>query len=66
MKHKAYCLQKIGLRRGNVYENLDTKIFNWLIDETVKVKADNLGLTIASILTDVYHEEKGEENEESG
>ena len=61
MKHKAYCLQKIGLRRGNVYENLDTKIFDWLIDETVKVKADNLGLTIASILKDACYQEQGEE-----
>ena len=65
MKHRQYCLDKIGLKRGNVYEHVNTEIFEWLIDEAIKIKADSLGLTIASILTDVYHEEKGEENEES-
>ena len=65
MKHRQYCLDKIGLNSGIVYEHIDTEIFEWLIDEAIKIKADSLGLTIASILTDVYHEEKGEENEKS-
>ena len=55
-------LVKVGLKRGNVYKHIDIKTFNWLIDETIKIKADNLGTTIASILKDAYHEEKGEES----
>ncbi len=54
-------LTKVGLRRGNVYNHIDVKALNWLIDETIKIRADSLGVTIASIIKDAYHEEKGEE-----
>ena len=53
----THCLVKVGLRRGNVFNHIDSKTINWLVDETIKIKADNLGVTIASILKDAYHEE---------
>jgi|TARA_X000001382_G_C3116721_1_gene161813 hypothetical protein len=57
----THCLVKVGLRRGNVFNHIDSNTINWLVDETIKIKADNLGLTIASILKDACYQEQGEE-----
>lgn len=63
MKTNIY--QTLNLRKGNVYEHLSEEETQWLIEEAVKLDRCDLGLVIASIISDAYHEEQGEENEES-
>ena len=62
MKQNIY--QTLRVRKGNVYEQLCDDETQWLIDEAMKLNCD-IGLVIASIISDAYHEEQGEENEES-
>jgi len=47
---------KVGLKKGNVYEYLDNKTINWLIHEAIKIKSNNTGIIIASIIKDAYVE----------
>ena len=63
MKTNIY--QTLNLKKGNVYEHLSEEETQWLIEEAVKLDRCDLGLVIASIVRDAYHEEQGEENEES-
>mgnify|MGYP003135576012 CR=1 FL=1 len=63
MKTNIY--QTLHLRKGNVYKHLSDEEAQWLIDEAVRLDRCDIGLIIASIISDAYHEEKGEENEES-
>ena len=63
MKQNIY--QTLRVRKGNVYRHICDDEAQWLIDEAMKLDCD-IGLVIASIISDAYHEEKGEENEESG
>jgi len=62
---KTNIYQTLNLRKGNVYEHLSEEETQWLIEEAVKLDRCDLGLVIASIISDAYHEEQGEENEES-
>ena len=62
MKQNIY--QTLHVRKGNVYKHLCDDETQWLIDEAMKLDCD-IGLVIASIISDAYHEEQGEENEES-
>ena len=61
MKTNIY--QTLNLKKGNVYEHLSEEETQWLIEEAVKLDRCDLGLVIASIVSDAYHEEQGEENE---
>lgn len=61
MKTNIY--QVLNLKKGNVYEHLSEEETQWLIEEAVKLDRCDLGLVIASIVSDAYHEEQGEENE---
>ena len=63
MKTNIY--QVLNLKKGNVYEHLSEEETQWLIEEAVKLDRCDLGLVIASIVSDAYHDEQGEENEES-
>ena len=63
MKTNIY--QTLNLKKGNVYEHLSEEETQWLIEEAVKLDRCDLGLVIASIISDAYHEEQGEENEKS-
>ena len=62
MKQNIY--QTLRVKKGNVYKHLCDDETQWLIDEAMKLDCD-IGLVIASIISDAYHEEQGEENEES-
>ena len=54
MKQNIY--QTLRVRKGNVYEHLCDDETQWLIDEAMKLNCD-IGLVIASIIRDAYHEE---------
>jgi len=60
---KTNIYQTLNLKKGNVYEHLSEEETQWLIEEAVKLDRCDLGLVIASIVSDAYHEEQGEENE---
>ena len=60
-----YQFSKVGLRKGNVYEYLDDKITDWLIDEAIKIRSEDVGLVIAAIVKDAYAEEVGENDKSS-
>jgi len=60
---KTNIYQVLNLKKGNVYEHLSEEETQWLIEEAVKLDRCDLGLVIASIVSDAYHEEQGEENE---
>ena len=65
MKPLAYKMRSLDIKKGNVYEHLSEEELNWLVEEAVNIDRCDLGLVIASIIRDAYHEEQGEENEKS-
>jgi hypothetical protein len=56
-------MRSLDIKKGNVYDHLSEEELNWLVEEAVKIDRCDLGLVIASIISDAYHEEQGEENE---
>jgi len=56
MKHNIY--QELKIKKGNVYSYLSDDEKQWLIEEAVKMDRCDVGLVIASIVTDAYVEEK--------
>jgi len=55
MKTNIY--QTLQVRKGNVYDYLDADETQWLLEEAVKLGRCDVGLVIASIVKDAYHEE---------
>jgi hypothetical protein len=60
MKPLIYKMRTLGLKKGNVYNYLSEEELHWLVEEAVKIDRCDLGLVIASIVSDAYHEEQGE------
>jgi|TARA_R110000824_G_scaffold160965_7_gene336088 uncharacterized protein YdaL len=55
IKTDAYKTSQV--RKGNVYQYLDADETHWLIEEAIKLGRCDVGLVIASIVKDAYHEE---------
>lgn len=55
-KYKSYSLSKFDLKRGNIYDYLDKETYNWLIDEAIACRVDNLGIIVAAIVKDAKNE----------
>lgn len=55
-KYKSYSLSKFHLKRGNIYDYLDKETYNWLIDEAIACRVDNLGIIVAAIVKDAKNE----------
>ena len=59
---KSYSLSKFDLKKGNIYKYVDKETFNWLIDEAITNRVDNLGIIIAAIIKDAHYEGRDKEH----
>ena len=45
------------IRRGTVWKHLSPEILDWLLDETIKLRQPDIGIVIASLVRDAYHDD---------
>ena len=48
------------IRRGTVWKHLSPEILDWLLDETIKLRQPDIGIVIASLVRDAYHDDMEE------
>ena len=53
-------MMKLGVKKGNFFDHLDKDEIEWLTMEASQMKTD-IGVVVASIIKDVYYEEKEDE-----
>ena len=46
-----------SIRRGTVWKHLSPEILDWLLDETIKLRQPDIGIVIASLVRDAYHDD---------
>ena len=57
-----YLMSKIGVKKGNFFDNLEEEQREWLINEANSMKTD-VGVVVASIIKDAHYEENNTEGE---
>jgi len=50
-------LAEARIRRGTVWKHLSPEILDWLLDETIKLRQPDIGIVIASLVRDAYHDD---------
>ena len=48
------------IRRGTVWKHLSPEILDWLLDETIKLRQTDIGIVIAPLVRDAYHDDMEE------
>ena len=57
-------LQRIlGIKKGNFYDYIDNETMEWLVTEASKIDDVNIGMIVAGIVKDAYHDELERANE---
>ena len=46
-----------SIRRGTVWKHLSPEILDGLLDETIKLRPPDIGIVIASLVRDAYHDD---------